>query len=47
LVAFERFSAAYRNRNVDFVYNLPGDQLGRRTDAGTADDPRIACGLDR
>lgn len=47
LVAFERFSAAYRNRNVDFVYNLPGDQLGRRTDAGTADDPRVACGLDK
>ncbi len=47
LVTFERFSAAYRNRNVDFIYNLSGDQLGRRTDAGTADDPHIACGLDK
>jgi hypothetical protein len=46
LVTFQRFSDAYRNRNVDYVYNLPGDRLGARVDAGTADDPLIACGID-
>ena len=45
LVSFERFSFAYRNRDVDFIYNLPGKLLGRRLDAGTADDPLIACGM--
>ena len=44
LVSFERFAVAYRNRNVDYIYNLPGPTLGKRVDAGTSDDPFVACG---
>lgn len=47
LVSFERFAVAYRNRNVDYIYNLPGPTLGKRVDAGTSDDPLVACGQSR
>lgn len=47
LVSFERFATSYRNRNVDYIYNLPGKNLGKRVDAGTSDDPFVACGLIR
>lgn len=47
LVSFERFCLAYSNKNRDFIYNLPGPTLGRRVDAGTSDDPFVACGISR
>lgn len=47
MVSFERFCVSYSNRNEDFIYNLPGQNLGRRIDAGTSDDPFVACGLSR
>lgn len=45
LVAFEKFSNAYRVSNSDFIYNLPVTMLGQRTDSGTTDDPFLACGI--
>lgn len=47
LVSFERFCLAYSNKSKDFIYNIPGSTLGRRVDAGTSDDPFVACGIFR
>lgn len=47
LVSFERFAVTLQNRKQDFVYNLPGETLGRRSDAGTADDPVVACSFSK
>lgn len=42
LVAFERFAGAYGDRHLDYVYNLPGEVCGRRTDRGIHHDPQKA-----
>ena len=42
LAAFERFAGAYGDRHLDYVYNLPGDLCGLRTDRGIHHDPQKA-----
>lgn len=43
LATFERFVSAYSDRHNDYVYNLPGDICGLRTDIGRRSDPAEAC----
>jgi hypothetical protein len=45
LIAFERFAGAYGDRHLDYVYNLPGDLCGQRTDRGIHHDPQKASSL--
>ncbi|WP_298966316.1 O-fucosyltransferase family protein [uncultured Methylobacterium sp.] len=43
LVCFERHVCQYKKTRGDYVYNKVGPLLGRRTDLGTKDDPRVAA----
>ena len=43
LATFERFAGAYSDRQSDYVYNLPGDVCGLRTDIGKRSNPIEAC----
>lgn len=43
LATFERFAGAYSDRQSDYVYNLPGDICGLRTDIGKYSNPIEAC----